>query len=91
MYYLGRVFANSLGDQGSISGKVIPKKKKMVLDASLLNTRHYKVVIKGKVEQSEKGVAPFPTPCCSSYLKENLRVTLYYGHQLPNLSSWCNG
>ena len=32
--------------------------KKMVLDASLLNTQHYKVRIKGKVEQSREGVAP---------------------------------
>ena len=30
----------------------------MVLDASLLSTQHYKVRIKGKVEQSRKGVAP---------------------------------
>ena len=30
----------------------------MVLDASLLNTQHYKVWIKGKVEQSREGVAP---------------------------------
>ena len=29
----------------------------MVLDASLLNTQHYKVRIKGKVEQSREGVA----------------------------------
>ena len=32
----------------------------MVLDASLLNTQHYKVRIKGKVEQSREGVAPYP-------------------------------
>ena len=30
----------------------------MVLDASLLNTQHYKVRIKGKVELSREGVAP---------------------------------
>ena len=30
----------------------------MVLDASLLNTQHYKVQIKGKVEQSRERVAP---------------------------------
>ena len=35
---------------GSISGRVIPKTLKMVLDASLLNTHHYEVWIKGKVE-----------------------------------------
>ena len=42
-----RVFANSPGYLGSIPGRVIPK---MVLDASLLNTQHYKIWIKGKVE-----------------------------------------
>ena len=41
--------------------------KKMVLDTSLLNTQHYKVSIKGKVEQSGEGVAPSPSPQCSSY------------------------
>ena len=45
-----RVFANGPGDLGSIPGRVIPKTQKMVLDASLLNTQHYKVRIKGKVE-----------------------------------------
>ena len=30
----------------------------MVLDAALHNTQHYKVRIKGKVEQSREGVAP---------------------------------
>ena len=47
-----RVFAKGSGDQGSIPGQVIPKTQKMVLDDSLLNTQHYKVWIKGKVEQS---------------------------------------
>ena len=36
----------------SIPGRVIPKTLKMVCGASLLNTQHYKVQIKGKVEQS---------------------------------------
>ena len=54
----------------------------MVLDASLLNTQHYKVWIKGKVEQSREGVAPSPTHWCSSYWKGSLRVTLDYGRQL---------
>ena len=43
-----------LGDLGSILGRVIPKTQKMVLDAALLNTQHYKVRIKGKVEQSRE-------------------------------------
>ena len=51
---MSRVFANALGDQGSIPGQVIPKTQKMVLDAALINTQHYKVTIKGKVEQSRK-------------------------------------
>ena len=77
-----RVFANGPGDLGSVPGRVIPKTQKMVLDASLLNTQHYKVRIKGKVEQSREGVAPSPTPWCSSYRKGSLRVTLDYGRQL---------
>ena len=39
---------------GSIPGQVMPKTQKMVLDASFLNTQHYKVRIKGKVEQSRE-------------------------------------
>ena len=76
------MFANGPGDLGSIPGRVIPKTQKMVLDASLLSTHHYKVRIKGKVEQSRKGVAPSPTHWCSSYRKGSLRVTLDYGRQL---------
>ena len=49
-----RVFANGSGDWGSILGWVIPKTQKMVLDAALLNTQHYKVWIRGKVEQSRE-------------------------------------
>ena len=48
----GKVFANGPRDRGSIPGRVIPKTLKMVLDTSLLNTQHYKVRIKDKVEQS---------------------------------------
>ena len=44
-----RVFANGPGDRSSHT-----KDTKMVLDASLLNTQHYKVWIKGKVEQSRE-------------------------------------
>ena len=47
-----RVFANGPGDLGAIPGRIIPKTLKMVLDASLLNTQHYKVRIEGKVEKS---------------------------------------
>ena len=57
---VGRVFANGSGDRGSILGRVIPKTQKMVLDTSLLNTQHYKVRIKGKVEQSREWISAFP-------------------------------
>ena len=50
------------------------KDLKMVLDAALLNTQHYKV----KVKWSNPGnaVAPSPTPRFSSYGKGSLQVTL---------------
>ena len=66
---MSRVFAKVPGDQGSISGQVIPKaqkkkkkkkKKKKVLDATLLSTQHYKVRIKGKVEQSWEWSSTLP-------------------------------
>ena len=47
-----KVFANGPGDLGSILGRVIPKTEKMVRDASLVNTQHHNVRIKGKVGQS---------------------------------------
>ena len=51
---MSRVFANGLGGRGSIPGQVIPKTQIMVFDATLLNTQHYKVKIKGKMEQSRE-------------------------------------
>ena len=67
---MSRVFTNGPGERGSIPGRVTPKtqKKKKVLDATLFSTQHYKVRIKGKVEQSRE--------LCSSYWKGSLRVTL---------------
>ena len=61
------VFGNDPGDLGSIPGQVIPKTQKMVLDASLLNTQHYKIQTQLKWSNPEKGVVPSPTPWCSSY------------------------
>ena len=52
----------------------------MILDASLLNTQHYKVRIKGKVEQSRERSSTLPYS--SSYRKRSPRVTLDYGRQL---------
>ena len=72
------MFANGPRDLGSIPGRIIPKNQKMVFDASLLNTQHYNVWIKDKVEQSREMnyALPFPTPWCSSYRKGCLQVTL---------------
>ena len=81
-----RVLANGPRDLGSIPGRVIPKTQKMVLDASLLNTQHYKVRIKGIGVSPGKGVAPSPIPWCSSYQKESLWVTLDNDRQLYFIS-----
>ena len=64
-----RVFANGPGDLGSILGRVIPKTQKMVLDATLLNTQHYKVRIKGKVEQSREKSSALPYTLVQQLLK----------------------
>ena len=55
-----RVFANGPGVLGSIPGRVIPKTLKMELDTTLLNTQHYKVRFKGKVEQSWEWSSALP-------------------------------
>ena len=49
-----RVFAKDPEDRSLILGLVIPKTQKMVLDASFFNPQHYKVWIKGKMEQSKE-------------------------------------
>ena len=53
-----RVLANAPGDRGSVPGRVIPKTQKMIVDATLFNTQHYKVRIKGKWSNPGNGVAP---------------------------------
>ena len=57
---MSRVFTNGPGDLGSIPGGHKPKSLKMVLDTYLLNTQHYKVCIKGKVEQSRERSSALP-------------------------------
>ena len=75
---MGKVFANGLGDLGSIPYRVIPKTLKMVLDTSLLNTQQYKVYIRVKWRNPRKEVEPSPTPQCSSYWNGSLRIALDY-------------
>ena len=66
-----RMFANGPRGLGSIPGRVIPKTLKMVLDASLLNTQHYKVRIKAKVEKSWERSSALPyTPGVVAIEKE---------------------
>ena len=66
--HLSSVFSNGPGDQGSIPRRIIPKTQKMVLGAALLYTQHYKLRIKGKVDQSKERTN-------GSYCKGSLRVT----------------
>ena len=57
---MSRLSANGLEDWGSVLGQVIPKIQKMVLDATLLNSQHYKVKIKDKMEQSRELSSTLP-------------------------------
>ena len=66
---VGRVFANGPGDFCLIPGRIIPETLKMVLDTSLLNTRQYKVRVKGKVEQFRERSSAHPYPSVSKLLK----------------------
>ena len=70
----GRVFTNGGEDSGSILGQVIPKTQKMEVDASLLNTQHYKVLIKDKWSSPGKGVAPSTVFQWSSFWKGAFRL-----------------
>ena len=63
-------FFSCSGDRDPISGRVILKIPKMVLDASLLNTQYFKVQIKGKWSNTLKEVAPSLTRRFSSDKKE---------------------
>ena len=78
---MSRVFANGLGDQGSIPGRVIPKTQKMLLDSALLNIQHYKVRIKGKEEQSRErsSVLPYTSNMSlSSEIRYRLEMRSHY-------------
>ena len=59
-FQMTRVFTNGPGDRGSIPVSSHIKDSKIVLDAALLNTQHYKVRIKGKVEQCRERSSTLP-------------------------------
>ena len=56
--------------------------KKWYLILSCLTLSIIRCVSRVKYSNPGKGVAPSPTPRCSSYRKGSLRVTLDYGRQL---------
>ena len=78
---VGRVFANGLGDRDSIPGRVIPKTWKWYLMPPCLTLIIIRYLSRIKWSNPGKGVAPFPTPWCSSYLKGSLWVVLDYSRQ----------
>ena len=57
---MSRVFANGQEDRDSILGRIIPKPQKTLLDATLLNTQHYNIRIKAKMEQSREWSNAYP-------------------------------
>ena len=63
------------------------KLKKWYLRSPCLKLSNIRYVSRVKWSNPGKGVAAFPTPLCSSYWKESLRVALDYGCQLYLL--WC--
>ena len=82
------MFANGLGDLGSIPRRVIPKTLKMVLDTSLLNTQHYKILIKSKMEQSRERSRRHPLPLSVVAIEKGaFGFTLDYGRQTTILDS----
>ena len=84
---VGWVFANGPGDLGSVPGRVIPETLKMVLDTSLLNTQHYKVRIKGKVEQSrERSSAPLYLSVVA--IEKGANFTYFYIHYSDVMTLW---
>ena len=72
---MSRVFANGPGRPRFNPRLIYTNDSKIVLDATLLSTQHFKVKIKGKVGQSREESSASPTPQCSGYWKESFRVT----------------
>ena len=91
----GRVFANGLGDLGSVPGHVIPKTLKWYLIPPCLALSNIRYVSRVKWSNPGKGVAPSPTPRCSSYWKgafwspsTTVANFTYYFILHPQLEEW---
>ena len=83
-----QLFACGLGDLGSILRRVIPKTLKWYLIPLCLTLSNIRYVSRVKRSNHGKGVAPSPTPWCSSYWKGSLLVTLDWGRQLFFYMIW---
>ena len=79
---MGRVFANSPGDLGSIPGRIIQRLLKWYSIPPCLTHSNIRYVSKVEWTNPGKGVAASPTSQCSSYWKESLLVALDYGRHL---------
>ena len=77
-----RVFTNGPGDWCSISGQVMPKTKKIILDTSCLTLSIIRYISRVKWSNPREVEVPSSTAHCSSYWKGSLWVALNYGHQL---------
>ena len=76
------MFADGLGHRCSIPGWIMRKTQKWHLIPPCLTLSTIRYVSRTKLSNLEKGVAPSPSPRCTSYWKWTLRVTLDNGHQL---------
>ena len=63
---VGRVFTNGPGDLCSIPGRLIPKTLKIYLIPPCLTLSNIRYISRVKRSNPGKGVAPSPTPLCSS-------------------------
>ena len=79
---VGRVYAKGPENLGSIPGHVIPRLLKWYLIPPCLKRSNKRYESSVKWNNPGKGVAPSPTPRCSSYWKGSLPITLDYGRQL---------
>ena len=76
---VGILYVSGPGDQSSIESSL--QRLKMLLNTTLLNTQHYKVRIKGIVEQSRERSIALPLHICVVAF-EKFRVAHDYGRQL---------
>ena len=72
------MFAYGSGDQGSIPGRVILKTQSMVLDATLLNTQLYEVMIKVEHSREHLGIVAIEKGAFGSTSTKVANFTYFY-------------